>query len=240
MSKETWDNVWENLDLSLDVINESDTRWKKIKKCILNDFGSFENLNTIELGSGIGDFSLKMSLEGANVTLIDYNKTALQKAQERFEAHRQQAEFIQTDIFDLSDEVKNKFDISMSFGLVEHFEGELREKVIKIHYSVLKNNGLTFISVPNKYCIPYRIWRSNLEIDGTWGYGLEIPFSREELFELSEKVGFKSSEIFGSSFLDDMNRFLLDKKLTEVFESLEIDSVWDDYLGYAIVLAAKK
>lgn len=46
----------------------------------------------------------------------------------------------------------------MSFGVAENFRWGDRKKIIKSHYDVLKDRGITFIRVPHSNCIPFRIY----------------------------------------------------------------------------------
>ena len=62
-----------------------------------------------------------MSLRGANVTLLDYSETALEKAKLLFSNFNCKAQFIKADAFNIPPNLLNKFDVSMSFGLAEHF-----------------------------------------------------------------------------------------------------------------------
>lgn len=246
MSKKIWDKIWQTTDFDLNQDKkklrdeENTVRWKKIEKVVKKNFRTFKNLEVIELGCGLGDISLIMKLKKANVTLVDYSQDALDKAKIRFKAHNVMAKFIQADIFDLPKELNNKFDLAMSFGVAEHFKGVQRKKVIKGHQIVLCNNGLTMISVPNKYCLPYRLWKRKMQKNNTWNYGLEIPYTRKELLKLSKELKFKSARIFGGSLISDIDNFLLNNKLRKILKNSEIGFIWDNYLAYPIILMAKK
>ena len=53
-----------------------------------------------------------------------------------------------------------KYDVSMSFSVAVHFQGENRKLIVKNHLIVLKEGGVAFISVPHKRYIPF--WFINL------------------------------------------------------------------------------
>ena len=65
----------------------------------------------------------------------------------------------------------------MSFGLTEHFLGADRVNINKAHFQVLREGGISFISVPNKYNPPYIIYKYFSQLLGRWKVGMEIPYS---------------------------------------------------------------
>lgn len=87
-NKSTWDNFWErkgDLDIAKVINNELlSVRWRKIEKRVIEQFGDFKNLEIIEIGCGAGTVSMLMALRGANITLLDLSRTALDTAKARF------------------------------------------------------------------------------------------------------------------------------------------------------------
>jgi 2-polyprenyl-3-methyl-5-hydroxy-6-metoxy-1,4-benzoquinol methylase len=159
-----WDNLWKHNPSAADDIyalvkEENSIRWQRIEKIVLGEFGTLSNLNVIEIGAGRGVHAALMAKRDARVTVLDYSVSALKRAELLFQHNGVSANFIQHDALSLSPELHDKFDISMSFGLTEHFKGTSRVAITKAHFDVLKKGGLTFISVPNKYNLPYWIWR---------------------------------------------------------------------------------
>ena len=82
-----WDNFWDSTnDMSEDLYllkkEEKSIRWQRIEKLVLDHFVSFEGIEVLEIGSGIGTISALMKLRGANVTLMDYSQLALERAGE--------------------------------------------------------------------------------------------------------------------------------------------------------------
>jgi 2-polyprenyl-3-methyl-5-hydroxy-6-metoxy-1,4-benzoquinol methylase len=94
------------------------------------------------------------------------------------------AKFLKHDALVLPVDLLGKYDISMSFGLAEHFRGVERTKIIKSHFDVLKKGGMAFISVPNRYNPPYRLSKFFAEHVNRWRVGAEIPYSRKELGDI--------------------------------------------------------
>ena len=78
--------------------------------------------------------SALMALKGASITLIDYSQIALNKAKALFQNIGVNANFMKGNILDMPGDLLNSFDISMSFGLVEHFNYPLRRETIYEFY----------------------------------------------------------------------------------------------------------
>ena len=205
---ELWDTLWDPVSKEEDIFNlkkeESSIRWRRIEKEVLKKFGSFKGLKVIELGAGGGTNALLFALRGSEVYVLDYSSKALKRSQEFFSRHDIKSNMIMQDALNLDKNLFGKFDVSMSFGLAEHFTGKNRIQIIKSHFDVLNNKGVSFISVPNKWNIPYRIHKSIFEIIGIWRVGEEYPFSRKELKLISLKLG-KNINFIGSSFISSLN-----------------------------------
>lgn len=252
--KDIWDNFWSKYKFGVkedrQIIRQElfSVRWKKIEERIISKYGSLKGLNIVEIGSGRGEVSAVMALKGASITLIDYSDIALDKAKALFKNIGVKANFINADIMDIPQNLFNGFDISMSFGLVEHFDYPLRRDIVKIHTDLLKPDGISFIAVPNAYCLPYRFFMMLSQILGYSSEELEIPFSRSELNKIAVSAGFKSHEIIGSSFIRDSFYFLFARYVSHLTKwkviidtsGFEISSIFDDYFGYSLVLIGTK
>jgi hypothetical protein len=136
----------------------------------------------------------------------------------------------------------------MSFGLTEHFLEKQRLKINKAHLDLLKRGGLTFISVPNKYNPPYRLWKFLAEKAGYWQVE-EIPYSRSELTAICQKIGVTHINFFGDSFfcsLNFINPLVIMSKIlgknSLKFKKIkkEKGTPLDQYISYALVLCAQK
>lgn len=71
---------------------------------------------------------------------------------------------------------ENGADISLSFGLIEHFSDEEMEKVVRQHFIVTKPGGYVIMSFPTP-TILYRIIRRAAEILGLWKFPDERPLT---------------------------------------------------------------
>jgi SAM-dependent methyltransferase len=220
---------------------ERDTvRWRGIQRFIASHVPQIAPLSSIEIGAGIGDFSLLMKKAGFQVTLADYSPEALVKAEARFAAHGFGGQFVQADMLNVPNNLRNRFEISMSFGLAEHFRGQERLEIIKAHAQVLKTGGLAFISVPYRYAFHYRHWMSQCIKNGTWPYGIEIPFSRTEIRRLAETAGLRTLGFIQTGFWADAANFFPYSRWRRRLEKLTGRARFMDRYAYALVYVGQR
>jgi SAM-dependent methyltransferase len=186
-----WDRLWrdapdapEDLDAS-----EGELRWRAQQRLVHQQFGSAEGLRVIEIGAGRATNALLYARNGARATVLDRSRVALAQARRRFSAHGFDIETVEADVFELPEELKDGFDISMSFGLCEHFLGRRRRDVVAAHIDLLRPGGIAMINVPNRLSPVYRLWMKAAKARGTWTLGTEVPFSAAELCELAKMGG---------------------------------------------------
>jgi 2-polyprenyl-3-methyl-5-hydroxy-6-metoxy-1,4-benzoquinol methylase len=250
-----WDDVWRTTtsieeDIFTLVKEENSVRWQRIEKIVLREFGNFHGLQVIEIGAGAGTNAALMAKRGANVALLDYSESALKRARNFFKRNGLSAQFIKQDALSISNDLFEKYDVSMSFGLAEHFNGIERTKIIKTHFNILRKGGITFIAVPNKYNLPYRIFKFLAEYTGRWRVGEEYPFSRGELKNLCQKIGNIEYSFFGDSLFssfDFINPFKILKKVYGARNELSSSQIrrekgtfLDSYLSYSLVVCGRK
>jgi len=254
-SPELWDQVWQNTssvekDIFDLVKEENCIRWQRIEGIVLREFGTFKDLKVIEIGAGAGTNAALMAKKGAKVTILDYSEKALGRAHEFFERNGLTAEFIKQDALALTAEVPVDYDVSMSFGLTEHFKGSDRININKAHFDVLRKGGIALISVPNKYNLPYRIFKFIAEHTGKWPVGEEFPYSRKEFRSICMLIGIKEYSFFGDSLvwsLNFINPMKIVRKIFKLKANLNISGIkketgtpLDQYLSYALVLYGRK
>ena len=124
---------------------------------MLARFGGFAGLEVIEIGAGRGTNGLLYAERGANVTLLDQAPLALEQARQIFAARGLPVTTPEADLFDLPAALLDRFGVSMSFGLCEHFWAS-RLAVVAAHLGVLRSGGIAMLGVPNRFSPVYRLW----------------------------------------------------------------------------------
>jgi SAM-dependent methyltransferase len=186
-----WRRQWERepLDLEAPAAEARTPRWRAQDELVRERFGGFGQLRAVELGAGRGLNGLLYAQRGARVTLVDNVELPLEQARRLFDAHGVEAEHAIADVFALPTSLRERFDVSMSFGLCEHFLGERRLAVVGSHLDALRPGGLALIGVPNRHDPVYRLWKGLLTRRGTWPLGTEEPFTAGELAALATRAG---------------------------------------------------
>jgi len=134
-SVNSWDKLWSSFDEKKGygyqlTLEEHRVRWQRIQEMILNKYGTFSGLECIEIGAGSGGYSILFSRSGARVTILDYSEKALTLCKQIFEKQgilSTQVNFLLMDALKIDEHLFGKFDISMSFGVAEHFHGDNRK-----------------------------------------------------------------------------------------------------------------
>lgn len=243
-----WDKLWLATTKEEDLYNlkkeESSIRWQRIEKLILKKFKSFKNLDVIEVGAGAGTLSLLFAKRGAKVTILDYSSKAISRSKEFFSRHNCKANFILADALHLNNKLKNKYDVAMSFGLAEHFEGTQRLAIIKSHFDLINKQGLVIISVPNKANLPYRIHKMIMQLAKKWKFGEEYPYTRKEFLSIAKKLNAKQTHFIGDSFFNSfrfLNPLLLLKRKKNILSiKKEKGSFLDSRYAYALIFMSEK
>lgn len=249
-----WNKLWDKYDslseyLKLSIIKEENSlTWNLIETTITKYFGSFQDLKIIEIGAGIGTYAILFAKKGANVSVMDFSENALLLSKNIFEHWGVEGNFIHMDALKLSSELLEKYDVSMSFGLAEHFKNNERIQIILNHFRLLKVGGVSIISVPNKYNFPYRIWLFLSKIRRSWTI-YESSFSKKEIKNICKKIGISKFHIFCNSFWESfsfINPFTWQKKIikkgacTTPKIKREKKSFLDKFWGYRLILVGQK
>jgi len=250
-----WGSFWIRQAVSKEIIeNKMNSSVKKLLFSLIstNNF-EIDKIRVVELGSGMGVNSLLLALRGANVTLVDNNEVALEKAQELYALFNIKPNIVCDDVFNFSKQHSNCYDLSMSFGLVEHFKEDYRKNAIKIHVDVLKNQGMAIISVPNSRCMTYQFWFQSLKVLNRFSAGYEQPFTKSELMNYGNSIGLTNLNVLGVNSLksmDDHLLVLLKLFFSKIFFNDQIMNkaivpdiyipLIDNHIGYALWLVGKK
>ena len=238
---QVWDRLWRHVpsaarDDELLTRERRSPRWSLFVARLEATFGSLVGLRTIELGSGRGDLSVLLAERGADVTLFDASDVGLDQARRRFDRRNLPASFVRGDLLGPLDEWAGQFHVALSSGVIEHFAGDERTRAVRAHHEVLRDGGLTMISVPNALCPSYRLWKCYLELRGWWPYGLELPYTKSELLRRAHDVGFFRTDArcvgFWQSVGDHWGRSILKRTPDWVNRR----SILDNAMGMSLLL----
>ena len=242
---EVWERFWRRVPSEARDRRQLDRerrgpRWARLTGELVRVFGRIEGLEVVELGSGRGDLSVLLAERGARVTLVDLSETVLQQARQRFDRLGLGADYVSADLLGTLDGLRDRFDASVSLGVVEHFRGRDRTRVIQAHHDVLKPSGLTLIGAPHAVCIPYRLWKLYLELRGWWAYGMEIPYTRREMRRRAREAGLTDPRVFACGWWQSLG----DLWARGIFHC-DCDwghrkSILDNRMGLNLVLMARR
>lgn len=255
---EQWGKLWKDApqrlkDMKFGVEKaEKGLVWASIREAL--GPVKLESLRTIEIGAGAGTISAVFARHGAKVTVLDYSREALDATAVLFRDFGLDQESLLADALDPPSHLLGQYDVAMSFGLAEHFEDGDRARIIRAHFDLLCPGGLAVITVPNRHCWPYRLWKARRERAGTWNYGLEIPYSRGEIADICRSIGVETFYITGTPFLASLDmllpfgrwkrsiekRILKDRRFDPARIVQERTGPLGRRFGYALVLVARK
>lgn len=155
----------------------------------------------LELGSGSGINSLTISkiLKAKEITLVDFNKKALEISKKLIKDSNLglNVKYLYKNIFDLS--LNEKFNIVHSEGLIEHFYGKNRLEVFGKHVEFCKEGGFIIIFVPYK-SIQYNLFKWFCKKFNKWIWDEEA-FSKQELYGLCKHFNLQILKEYTSPLL---------------------------------------
>ncbi|MEK6889663.1 MAG: class I SAM-dependent methyltransferase [Nanoarchaeota archaeon] len=241
----SWNEFWKKKGSKMEWKKEDVLESKELKE-ILEIMKSHlrksnDKISLIELGAGMGITSLFFAHQGVKVTLLDKSPEAKGLAKEYWD-DIEKHEYILGDLFTFSS--KKKYDVVTSYGLCEHFVEKNRELVLKKHIELLDKKGVALISVPHKYGIFYRISKKIQETLGYWDFGLEVPFSKNELINFANRNKL-NYEIIMSGFYGSAYDLFVRKplKVLNISSKRRFDStksIFDDIFGSGLLIILKK
>lgn len=151
-----WNKTWE--EYPLPCVWDVDS--KELSKHVEHEFFQFI-LNTLEkLGKNSPDVKLievgcaKSQVLpviakrlGVSVAGIDYSPNGCEQTRTMLKRERVQGEIYCVDIFNVPKELKENFDVVVSFGLIEHFTDT--NEIVSALASLLKPGGVIITCIPN-------------------------------------------------------------------------------------------
>ncbi|OXM85346.1 hypothetical protein CF651_15750 [Paenibacillus rigui] len=239
--KQVWDRLW-SAPISY--------AWDRLSEIVLQGLkeavdGDFQGKRILEAGSGTGKISLRLALEGAQVTLVDYSKQALE--QSRFAFRHKNVEtagaWVLADIREIPLE-DDTYDMCWNAGVLEHFGLEEKVRILKEMCRLTRPGGKLIVLVPYSLCLPYRLGKGYAEAAGSWPYGTEVPVaSLQEEFrlaglevELETNIGFVQS----LDFLDFIpGSQMLKQWAVQWYDALDAEEKARLFPGYLLLTAGR-
>ncbi|MCP4178666.1 MAG: methyltransferase domain-containing protein [bacterium] len=140
--------------------------------------------NILELGAATGFMTRWLLNEyGGTATLVDNNKSSKEAYENTPNNNTNSISYVLEDVFKLN--LKIKFDISCSFGLIEHFPD--KNAIIQVHKKFLTENGLSIIIVPKDTPLSRTFW----EVHPEQNLGYRELLTKTDLISAFENSGMK-------------------------------------------------
>jgi len=167
--------------------------------------GNLRDKKVLDVGSGVGVYTLHLLKEGADVLSLDISDSYLKKVDELCRLHNLTPKLIKGDVVNLDFE-ESSFDVVLLLDVLEHVvEYEI---VLKNINRVLKEEGILVMSFPSKYS--YKETRDRIASKRT---GIELAhvnfFALKDVKELLKEMNFKIEDTkYSCYFFPFGNRIL--------------------------------
>lgn len=189
-----WDSEWKKFDsrsydrqILKNLYNlEKHQLYRCLKDCSSN---SIRPLRVLETGCGSGLLTLQLARNfPIELYFIDISLEALEIAKRN--AKKMGVDSVklrQGDIRKIPYEA-GFFDVVYSGGVNEHLTGEDRYLSFREMVRVTRRGGVVCIHVPNSRCPPATIGKALLQFFRLWSFGVEIPYSRDEIVSIINRL----------------------------------------------------
>lgn len=176
-----------------------------------------KNKRILEAGCGSAANSIFLANEGFNLTCIDKDLVMLQFAKLNSKKFMKKPKFANVDIKKLS-QLKNKFDVSFSHGVLEHYSDK---EIICLINEQLNAANFVIISVPSNF------FKANEAINGD-----ERFLSEKQWINLISKTDGKLVESFG--YFYDSNELRI--RILKILSTLTLNKlpITKPYLGFVV------
>ena len=181
--KTDWNNYYSKKRSLISIITQKITKryLRRNLKEVSSDFPK-----AIELGGANSDFVTFFNTEYQvkEYDIIDNSKIGLGKTS----GVNKIINFNLTNNTDSIKELFGKYDLVVSFGLIEHFEGSTLKTIIDNHFLLCKTSGYILITFPTP-TLQYRITRVIMERLNIWAFHDEKPILYNQVRTIFEKHG---------------------------------------------------
>jgi ubiquinone/menaquinone biosynthesis C-methylase UbiE len=198
--------------------------------------------SVLDLGSGAGQNSAILALNGRKTTLLDFSPENIDFSQKLFDALDVQGEFFRADMTRPLEFADSSFDTVFSCGVFEYFTDTQIVEILREALRVSKKQVI--IMVPNAASAPYRLGMWYKQLTNKWQWGGERPFY--SLISYCKKAGAGNITEYSVGFKHALK--FLTMPLGRVIQKLLIlifhldDHARRSFLnqGYLLVTIAKK
>ena len=116
----------------------------RIPKELKNLIKNYNPKTSLELGCGLGNFSIFMAKQGVNATAIDFSPVAIERAKKRVENVNQKPLFLVGDVTNL-EMLNEQYDISFDIGCFHCLDSDGHQKYAAEVYRLLQSGGIHLI-----------------------------------------------------------------------------------------------
>jgi 2-polyprenyl-3-methyl-5-hydroxy-6-metoxy-1,4-benzoquinol methylase len=107
----------------------------------LVESGKVKPCKTIDLGCGIGNYSIYLANKGFEITGVDLSPTAIKMAKENARRKGVTINFLVADVLGSLNEVKTTFDFAYDWELLHHLFPHERKKYVRNVHKILNADG---------------------------------------------------------------------------------------------------
>jgi 2-polyprenyl-3-methyl-5-hydroxy-6-metoxy-1,4-benzoquinol methylase len=195
-----WDENWRRASTKA-ISSENNSGesfvWQRLKTSISSALAAagISKGKLIEIGAGGSEWmSLFHSTYGFSVDGLDYSEVGCQRTREILEASSISGNVFYADMFAAPSDLLGKYDLVVSFGLVEHFEDT--SAAIQACASFARPGGLVITTIPNMAGLHgwlYRIYDRKV-------YEMHVPLTLDALTQAHTDAGLhvmRAEHLFG-------------------------------------------
>lgn len=142
--------------------------------------------SVLDLGSGAGQHSAFLALNGRKTTLIDWSKKNVDFSVNLFKCLGIEGEFYQADIRQKLPFADNCFDTVFSCGVFEYFTDAEIVAILNEAFRVARKRVI--IIVPNAVSIFYRLGMKYLRLRNKWVWGRTTFFNLKTIHKKSRQL----------------------------------------------------
>jgi len=109
----------------------------------------FAGLKVLEIGCGTGEIGCSLAFNGAIVAGVDFCEESIKRAKQLAKKHDlKKIKFIESDLFELKEKLKEKFDLVTIIGVAHHTRAP--KKAFEVAVSLVKDDGIVLLGLYNE------------------------------------------------------------------------------------------